>query len=98
MFNIIHIGEGFKFDFIPKKRDEYTAEQFSRKKYLKINGFHAWVLTAEDLILSKLLWIQDSKSAMHFKDLEEVLSRKDIDINYLKLWSKKLNIKTFNFF
>ena len=88
LFNIIHIDEGFKFDFIPKKRDEYSDEQFRRKKYLKIDGFHAWALTAEDLIISKLQWIQQSKSVFQMKDLEEILTRKDIDMDYLMLWTK----------
>ena len=96
LFNIIHLKEGFKFDFIPKKRNEISIEQFRRQKYLKINGFHAWAITAEDLIISKLQWIQESKSAFQMKDIEELLAREDLDKKYIKEWILKLKLNTFN--
>lgn len=98
IFNIIHINESFKFDFIPKKQDEYSDEQFNRKKYLKIDGFHAWALSAEDLVISKLKWSQDSRSPIQLRDIEELLTRKDIDIKYIKFWTKKLNLDSFNLY
>lgn len=98
IFNIIHNETFFKFDFIPKKQDEYSNEQFHRKKYLKIDGFHAWALTAEDLIISKLQWSQQSKSALQMSDLKELLEKENLDKEYLMFWTKKLNLNTFNLF
>lgn len=98
LFNIIHLKEGFKFDFIPKKRDEISEMQFQRKKYLKIDGFHAWAISAEDLIISKLQWIQESKLPMQMKDIEELLTRKDLDTEYIRTWIVKLKLNTFKLF
>lgn len=96
IFNIIHSKEGFKFDFIPLKDDAFAINEFSRKKYLQINGFHAWAVTAEDLVISKLKWIQDTASEMHQKDIKSILNKGEVDKAYIKHWTSKLNLQTFD--
>ena len=98
MFNIIHAGEGFKFDFILKNNDGYSAEQFRRRTHLKIDGFHAWTITAEDLIISKLRWIQDMESTVQLKDLRELIALANTDMTYVKKWCRAMQLKTFDLF
>jgi hypothetical protein len=96
MFNIIYEPEAFKLDFIIKKNDELSDEQFRRKKYIKINGFKAWAITPEDLILAKLQWIQQTGTPFQMRDINELLEIGNLDKNYIMEWCKKLNLNTFN--
>ena len=79
-----------------KKDDELSAEQFRRKKYLKINGFSAWAISAEDLILSKLQWIQKTGSEFQKRDISELMELENLDSDYIREWCQKLNLNTFN--
>lgn len=45
----------------------------------------------EDLILSKLDWARDSQSQRQLSDVENLLATGD-DLNYLQIWSQKLNL------
>lgn len=45
-----------------------------------------WIVSKEDLILSKLDWARDSQS-----QLENLLAT-GADLNYLQTWSQKLNL------
>lgn len=71
-FNIIDGDSTLKIDFWPLKDDEYSKEQFRRRTVLNIGGRQAWALTAEDIILAKLLWIKISDSERQWRDVESV--------------------------
>ena len=96
MFNIIHSETSFKFDFIPKDRSEYSNSQFSRKRYEKIDGFKALIISPEDLLISKLRWIQNTGSDFHLRDLENLIQVQQLDKKYIHNWCDQLNLKTFN--
>ena len=69
MFNIFHKKTLFKVDFILKRNDEYENLKFERRKKLKINGIEVFVISIEDLIISKLNWSKDSGSEVQLKDV-----------------------------
>ena len=50
-----------------------------------------WIVSKEDLILSKLDWARDSQSQRQLADVENLLATGD-DLNYLQIWSQKLNL------
>ena len=50
-----------------------------------------WIVSKEDLILSKLDWARDSQSQRQLADVENLLATGD-DLNYLEIWSQKLNL------
>jgi len=96
MFNVIDHITGYKIDFIIIKDDEFSISAFRNKKYIKVNNFNGWVISIEDLIISKLKWIQVLTSEMHINDLKNLLANPEVDIQYIKDWSKQLKLKTFN--
>jgi hypothetical protein len=94
-FNLINYETGYKIDFVILKDTEFRNEEFNRRIYTKINGFNAWVVSLEDLILSKLIWIQEMNSERQQSDIKSLLESSGIDFHYLKKWIEKLRINTF---
>ncbi|HDP98814.1 MAG TPA: hypothetical protein ENN22_06490 [bacterium] len=94
MFNIIDLESGWKADFIILKSDDFSQTEFSRKKQYKILGLELSVMSAEDTILSKLLWSKMGESERQFRDALGVfiLQKQKLDIEYLTSWAKKLEI------
>jgi hypothetical protein len=54
MFNLIHTEAVVKIDVIIRKDSPYREEEFRRRRLATIDGVEMWVVSAEDLILSKL--------------------------------------------
>ena len=93
MFNIIHKEWITKADFIVKKDQPYRKAEFERRKSIDIKGFSVYVVTPEDLILSKLCWGKLSSSELQQQDVRRLLSEKqDLDRVYLKRWARKLGV------
>src|SRR5215207_8082238 len=61
LFNIIHQELVFKVDCIVRKNAPFRLNEFARRQRLRIAGFDTWVVSKEDLILSKLCWGFDSR-------------------------------------
>jgi len=70
--------------------------KFSRRKAMEFGGTLLYVITLEDLIISKLRWIQQLESELHKRDIETLLLNPDIDKEYVKNWCERLNLKTYN--
>lgn len=98
MFNVIDNRTGYKADFIILKDNEYRQLEFSRRKRTTVLGFEAWVVSIEDLIISKLIWTQQLQSNRQIDDIQNLLENPTIDKEYLLFWCKKLNLNTFNLF
>jgi len=58
---------------------------------LKVNGFEINVISAEDLIISKLIWMKDSLSELHLNDIRNLM-RNEINKDYLLNQISKLNL------
>jgi hypothetical protein len=69
MFNIIHYDHVLKVDFIVRKETPYRQEEFVRRIAVEIEGVPMWLVTAEDLLLSKLVWAAESYSEMQLQDV-----------------------------
>jgi len=98
MFNILSEKTGYKIDFIIRKNNEYRQVEFERRRRAIMFEFEAWITSAEDLILSKLIWIQELQSGIQIKDIQSLLSESDepLDMDYIKTWINKLNLNTYN--
>ncbi|MEA3451675.1 MAG: hypothetical protein U9Q83_07195 [Bacteroidota bacterium] len=55
-----------------------------------------WVISLDDLIIAKIIWIQDYQSEKQIMDIEKLLISPDINMDYIKKWCKKMNLQTFN--
>ena len=91
MFNIIHNETVIKVDLIIKKDSEYRTTEFGRRARALIDGFSVWIVSKEDLMLSKLLWAKDSHSELQFRDIRN-LARTPYDAHYLENWTARLGL------
>jgi hypothetical protein len=96
MFNVIDHRSGYKIDFVVKKNTAYRKEEFKRRRESEIFGFKIWLVSAEDLILSKLIWIQELQSEKQIEDIKNLLESTSLDNGYIKHWIKELEIETFS--
>ena len=93
-FNIIHNDELVKIDFFVRKNSEYRKKEFERRIAVKFEDFEIFIVSIEDLIISKIIWAQDSNSEMQNRDIEMLLKEK-VDLDYIGKWAAKLNITNY---
>jgi hypothetical protein len=94
IFNLIHLKSSIKIDFVIRKLEEYRIIEFNRRKKVNFSGIHLYIVSKEDLILSKLNWAKDSNSELQIKDIKSLLNS-DFDKEYLFNWAKKLALYNF---
>jgi predicted nucleotidyltransferase len=58
---------------------------------VQVEGFEVWVVSKEDLILSKLHWAKESLSERQLADVENLIAT-GCDMDYLRSWSAALNL------
>lgn len=96
MFNVIHNQSVIKVDFIIRKNTPFHRAAFSRRMKTRVDNNSVWLITAEDLVLAKLLWAEDSHSEMQIKDIRNLLATvKDLDRAHIKAWVARLGLVEF---
>lgn len=55
-----------------------------------------WVIAIEDLILAKLIWIQEIFSDRQTNDIRNLLKNPEIDRQYLDNWVFELKLNVFD--
>ncbi|HWY35203.1 MAG TPA: DUF6036 family nucleotidyltransferase [Nitrosopumilaceae archaeon] len=96
MFNIIDHASGYKADFIVLKNEAFRQEEFKRRIRMEFYGKIIYVVSPEDLLISKLIWIQDVQSAIQMEDLKNLITSDCLDWVYIKKWINQLNLSTFD--
>lgn len=96
LFNIIDHASGFKADFVILKNNAFRQEEFNRRVQMDYFGKTIFVVTPEDLLISKLIWIQDLQSAIQMEDISNLIVIENLDVNYINNWVTTLQLKTFN--
>ena len=93
MFNIIHYDHVMKVDCIVRKDTSYRQEEFTRRIAVEIDGVTMWLVTAEDLLLSKLVWAAESHSEMQLQDVHNLIRAvADLDWTYIERWANELTV------
>lgn len=93
MFNLIHIEAVVKIDIIVRKDSEYREEEFRRRRIADIDGAKMWVVSAEDLILSKLDWARSSRSEVQLRDIRRLIDAQPLlDWVYVEMWAEQLGV------
>ncbi len=93
LFNLVHLEKSVKIDVIVRKDSPYRHEEFVRRRRMDVEGIPLWVVSPEDLILSKLFWAKDSHSELQLRDVRNLLSSVvDLDAEYVDRWAKSLGI------
>ncbi len=96
LFNIIDFKSGYKADFVILKNNLYRLTEFERRKKVKFLELMIDIVSAEDLLISKIIWIQESQSGIQMEDIKILSEYKGLDWNYINYWIKDLKLKTFN--
>jgi hypothetical protein len=96
MFNIIHLESSYKVDLFIRSDEPFEILKFRRRKQIDYSGLKIWVITLEDLLISKLIWIQQLESELQKRDIVSLLENPDADLTYIKNWCKELRLKTYN--
>jgi hypothetical protein len=95
-FNILHVPSASKVDLIVRRRTEFGEHEFSRRQHLPFaEQFEASVATPEDVILSKLIFFMQGRSAKHLGDIAGVLrvSAGQLDAPYIEMWVARLGLE-----
>jgi hypothetical protein len=92
MFNLIHTESSIKVDCIVRKKEEYRLTEFERRQKIRLTDFDIYIVSKEDLIISKLIWFKDSNSELQKKDIKNLLVS-GYDNDYLQRWIVRLNLK-----
>ena len=91
MFNLLNHRTLVKIDCIMRKDDEFQRNAFSRRQRTSFAGIDLWIISKEDLILSKLRWAKESRSDIQLRDVASIL-RNGYDQQYVEQWTSKLGV------
>lgn len=90
-WNIIHLPSVVKIDLIPRKDTRYRRAEFERRRRVELAGVRLWIVSVEDLILSKLEWSRESRSEQQRRDVKLLLEA-PLDRAYLDEWAARLDL------
>lgn len=95
-FNLIHLATMFKVDvFLPQGRP-FDQQQMARRIGQPVGGETLWLLSAEDVILSKLAWFRagGEASERQWRDVLGVVVTQGaaLDVAYLRRWAGALGV------
>jgi hypothetical protein len=93
-FNAIDTRSALKVDFWLPKPEPFDREMLRRRVQVPLFGEPAWIATAEDVILHKLVWNRISPSDRQLGDAAGIIAVQAgaLDKNYLKQWSQELQL------
>lgn len=95
MFNIIDHASGFKADFVVLKENEFRKNEFERRVQIELFNMKVFIVSAEDLLISKLIWIQNFQSSLQIEDIKNLMKYKNLDLKYVHFWIQNLELNTF---
>lgn len=93
MFNILDQRSIIKIDCVILKHDEFNQNAFLRRQRVNYTeDFQVWIISKEDLIISKLNWAKTSRSEMQMRDVASIL-RNGYNEDYVNFWAEKLGLQ-----
>ena len=90
-FNLIHHESVIKVDCVIRKSGEYRRVEFERRQRIPILDFTTFIVTKEDLIISKLSWAKGSHSELQLSDVKNLLAT-GYDAAYVQHWTRQLGL------
>jgi len=91
IFNLIHQESVIKVDCIIRKNSEYRQMEFERRQKISVLDFITFIVSKEDLIISKLSWAKNSNSDVQLSDVRNLLAT-GYDDAYLRHWTRELGL------
>ena len=98
MFNIIDHKSNYKADFVILKDEPYRHKEFGRRKQIDFMDMKIYLVSPEDLLISKLIWIQELQSSLQQDDIRLLAAKNDLDRSYVNHWISTLKLNTFDLF
>jgi len=92
LFNLIHQESVIKVDCIVRQLSEYRRVEFARRSRIALKDFTTWIVSKEDLIISKLYWVKDSHSEFQLRDVRNLIQT-GYDSEYVTRWTRKLGLQ-----
>jgi len=94
MFNVLDMLHSWKIDFIFQKSTPFHQQAFQRRKPVAFEGVPTIMITAEDLIISKLEWSKMGESERQARDAGVVAQKRlrNLDREYVERWVKELGL------
>ena len=94
LFNLIHTNAIVKVDVVVRKSTPYRLEEFGRRRRVEIDGQPMWMVSAEDLVISRLLWAKDSRSELQLRDVRHIIAAQpSLDWAYVERWANTLDVR-----
>lgn len=93
-FNLIDTRSALKVDFWQPKGEPFDQVMLSRRVKKNIGGIPAWIATAEDVILHKMVWNKISPSDRQLRDAAGVwaIQGGGLDRAYMEKWAAELGV------
>lgn len=93
-FNAIDQRSALKVDFWLPQPEAFDRESLRRRLATTLLGELAWIATAEDVILHKLVWNRLSPSDRQLGDAAGVIAvqAESLDKDYLRHWARELQL------
>ena len=91
LFNLLHFATSIKVDLIVRKGSEYRQVEFARRQLVQMHDVKTWIVSREDLILSKLVWAKDSGSELQLRDVRTLIDEA-MNRDYLERWAVRLGV------
>jgi len=91
-FNVMHLASATKVNFIVCKSAEYRRAELERRRRVNLGGAECWIVSREDLILSKLVWARETGSEQQQRDVRALLDD-TVDWRYLQRWARELGVE-----
>jgi hypothetical protein len=91
LFNMRHLSSGIKVDLVVRTSSDYRRLEFERRQRALVGTVDTWIVSREDLILSKLVWARDAQSELQYRDVRQLLDGA-VDLEYLQRWAIVLNV------
>jgi len=95
MFNIIDHKSNYKADFIILKSHPYRKVEFERRRLVEFLDMKIYLVSPEDLLISKLIWIQEIRSSVQSDDIKLLSELTGLDWEYIHYWIGELKLSTF---
>jgi hypothetical protein len=81
--------------FMILKNETYRQVEFERKRKMSVLDMSLFLVSPEDLLISKIIWIQDIQGNLQAEDIKALAALPQLDWQYIQHWINALKLNTF---